>query len=45
MGRNLDRGLEDRNEKDRYEDYRSRSGSDDVIEKTRNDIYDTLNDN
>ncbi len=42
MGRNLDRGLEDRNEKDRYNNSRKDSGSDKVIERTRNELYDNL---
>ena len=42
MGRNLDRGLEDRNEKDRYNDSRKNSSSDKVIDRTRKELYDNL---
>ena len=42
MGRNLDRGLEDPNEKDRYNDSKKDSGSDKVIERTRKELYDNL---
>ena len=42
MGRNLDRGLEDRNEKDRYNDSKRVSSADNVREKTRKELYDNL---
>lgn len=42
MGRNLDRGLEDRNEKDRYNDFKRNSSADKVREKTRKELYDNL---
>lgn len=42
MGRNLDRGLEDREEKQRNEDPRRSSDTDRVIEKTRKELYENL---
>ena len=42
MGRNLDRGLEDRNEKDRYNDSKRDSIADKVRGKTREELYDNL---
>jgi len=42
MGRDLDRGLEDRNERDRFNDSRKNSGADKVKERTRKELYDNL---
>ncbi len=42
MGRYLDRGLEGRNEKDRYNDSKRVSSADKVREKTRKELYDNL---
>ncbi len=42
MGRNIDRGLEDRNEKDRYNDSKKVSSADKVIGSTRKELYDNL---
>lgn len=42
MGRNLDRGLEDRNEKDRRDDSKRNSSADKVKEKTRKELYENL---
>ena len=42
MGRNIDRGLEGRNEKDRYNDSKRVSSADKVREKTRKELYDNL---
>ena len=42
MGRNLDRGLEDREERQRQEDDRRDSGRERVIEKTRKELYKNL---
>ena len=42
MGRNLDRGLEDRNEKDRYNNFKRDSSADKVREETKKKLYDNL---
>ena len=42
MGRNLDRGLEDREERQRQDDSKRDSGRDGVIEKTRKELYKNL---
>ncbi len=39
MGRNIDRGLEDREERQRQEDDRRDSGREKVVEKTRKELY------
>lgn len=39
MGRNIDRGLEDREERQRQEDAKRNSERDYVIEKTRKELY------
>lgn len=42
MGRNIDRGLEDRNEKQRGNDSNGKSKTDKVKEKTREELSKTL---
>ena len=42
MGRNLDRGLDGREERQRGNDSRSNSGRDRVIEKTRRELHENL---
>lgn len=42
MGRNLDRGLEDHNEKDKYNDSKRVSSADNVREITRKELYNNL---
>ena len=42
MGKNLDRGLEDRNEKDRYNDSKRVYIAEKVRENTRKELYDNL---
>jgi hypothetical protein len=43
MGRNLDRGLEDWEEKQRSDDSKSTSEREKVVEQTRKDLYRNLN--
>lgn len=42
MGRNIDRGLEDREERQRQDDSRRSSERENVIEKTRKELYKNL---
>ena len=42
MGRNIDKGLEDREERQRQEDTKRNSERDNVIEKTRKELYKNL---
>lgn len=42
MGRNIDRGLEDREEKQRQDDSRRSSEREQVVEKTRKELYKNL---
>ena len=42
MGRNLDRGFDGRDERQRGDDSRRKSGSDKVIEKTREELRKNL---
>jgi hypothetical protein len=43
MGRNLDRGFEDREERQRGDDSRKRSEADKVTNRTKKDLYDNFN--
>ena len=42
MGRNLDRGLEDREERQRQEEAKRASERNKVVEKTRKELYKNL---
>ena len=44
MGRNLDRGFDDREERQRSDDSRRDSNTERVIERTRNELYNNLKD-
>lgn len=42
MGRNLDRGLEDREERQKSEDSRKNTDTDKIIERTRKELYESF---
>ena len=42
MGRNIDRGLEDREERQQQDNSRSSSEREQVVERTRKELYENL---